>query len=113
MIAVWLGLALRVWSVVTLGRSFRTSVQVRRDQAVVSRGPYRWVRHPSYSALLLILVGVGLMFGSWLGLAACVVLPAAALLWRIRVEEAALLGVLGESYGEYRAHTKRLVPRVW
>ena len=45
-VVIWVGLALRVWAVLTLGRSFSTFIQVDADQAVVTRGPYRWVRHP-------------------------------------------------------------------
>jgi protein-S-isoprenylcysteine O-methyltransferase Ste14 len=56
-VVIWVGLALRVWAVLTLGRSFSTFIQVDADQAVVTRGPYRWVRHPSYTGLLLIALG--------------------------------------------------------
>src|SRR5262249_54659966 len=81
-VVVWLGLAIRVWAVATLGRAFRTTVEVDADQPVVDSGPYRWVRHPSYTGLLLITAGAGLASGSWLRLAICIVLPAPALLWR-------------------------------
>ena len=110
---MWAGLALRVWAVVTLGRSFRTSVEVDPGQAVVSNGPYRWIRHPSYTGLLLIAAGFGLAVGDWISFAICLVAPAPALLWRIHVEEAELVGVLGEPYVEYEAHTKRLIPGLW
>src|SRR5918995_985672 len=59
-VVIWVGLALRVWAVLTLGRSFSTFIQVDADQAVVTHGPYRWVRHPSYTGLLLIALGFGL-----------------------------------------------------
>src|SRR5262249_45144267 len=68
---MWLGLALRIWAVVALGSSFRTTVEVDPGQAVVTRGPYRWVRHPSYTGLLLILAGFGLALCNWLSLAIC------------------------------------------
>jgi protein-S-isoprenylcysteine O-methyltransferase Ste14 len=110
---MWLGIAIRVWAIAALGRAFRTTVEVDAGQAVVSTGPYRWVRHPSYSGLLLIAMGYGVAAGSWLSLVVCAVLPVPALLWRIRVEEAELTGVLGDSYRAYRAQTKRLIPGVW
>jgi protein-S-isoprenylcysteine O-methyltransferase Ste14 len=47
LVVMWLGLATRIWAVVSLGRSFRTTVEVDPDQAVVTTGPYRWIRHPS------------------------------------------------------------------
>jgi protein-S-isoprenylcysteine O-methyltransferase Ste14 len=112
-VVMWLGLALRVWAVATLGRAFRTTVEVDSEQAVVSAGPYRWVRHPSYSGLLLIVIGCGAAAGNWLALAVCVVVPLPALLWRIRVEEAELTRVLDESYRNYQTQTKRLIPGVW
>lgn len=113
LIVMWLGLTIRVWAVATLGRAFRTTVEVDPDQAVVSTGPYRWVRHPSYTGLLLIVIGFGLAAGNWLGLAVCVALPLPALLRRIHVEEAELNRVLGEPYRAYQAQTKRLIPGVW
>jgi protein-S-isoprenylcysteine O-methyltransferase Ste14 len=112
-IMVWLGLFIRIWAVVTLGRSFRTTVEVDPGQAVVSSGPYRQIRHPSYTGLMLIVIGVGLAAGNWLALAACVLLPGAAMLRRIRVEEAELTRVLGQPYQAYRDHTKRLIPGLW
>jgi protein-S-isoprenylcysteine O-methyltransferase Ste14 len=108
-----LGLALRVWAVVTLGRSFRTSVEVDADQPVVTRGPYKWIRHPSYAGLLLIALGAGLAFGNWLSLAICAILPPLGMLPRIAVEEAEMNRVLGDQYRRYQARTDRLVPKLW
>jgi protein-S-isoprenylcysteine O-methyltransferase Ste14 len=113
LIVMWLGLAIRVWAVAALGRAFRTTVEVDPGQGIVSSGPYRWVRHPSYTGLLLIVAGLGLAAGNWLALAGCLALPLAALLWRIHVEEAELTRVLGQPYRAYQARTKRLVPGLW
>jgi protein-S-isoprenylcysteine O-methyltransferase Ste14 len=110
---MWLGLALRQWSVRTLGRFFTVVVRVTEGQVVVDRGPYRWVRHPSYAGLLLTLVGLGLTLGSWLSVLALAVLPSAGLVVRIRVEERALLAGLGEPYREYAERRRRLVPGIW
>jgi protein-S-isoprenylcysteine O-methyltransferase Ste14 len=110
---MWLGLAIRVWAVAALGRAFRTTVEVDPGQGIVSSGPYRWVRHPSYTGLLLILAGLGLAVGNWLALAACVALPLPAVLWRIHVEEAELTRVLGEPYRAYETRARRLIPGVW
>ena len=113
LVVIWLGLAIRVWAIAALGRSFRMTVEVDSGQAVVARGPYHWVRHPSYTGLLLIAAGFGLASGTWLGLAVCVLLPAAALLHRISVEEKELLRVLGPDYSRYQKSTRRLVPGLW
>lgn len=112
-IIIWLGLVIRAWAVVVLGRWFVTTVEVEAGQAVVSRGPYRWVRHPSYTGLLLITAGFGLAYSTWPGLVLCLVLPAAAMLRRIQVEEVELTRVLGDPYRAYQDHTKRLVPGLW
>lgn len=110
---LWLGLALRVWAVGTLGASFRTSVEVDADQPVVSRSPYRWVRHPSYTGPLLIALGAGLGIGNGLSLALCAVVPPLGMLPRIVVEEAEMNRVLGDRHRSYQARTHRLVPGLW
>jgi len=112
-VVMWLGLAVRAWAVVTLGGAFRTTVEVDPGQAVVTAGPYRWIRHPSYTGLLLVIAGFGLALGNWLSFAACLVLPVPAIMRRIRVEEAELDRVLGDAYRSYRTTTTRLIPRVW
>ena len=74
-----LGFGLRIWSVVTLGASFRTTVETHPDQHVVRSGPYRLVRHPSYSGLILMCFGYGIAVQNWLSLAFTVVPPLVAL----------------------------------
>jgi protein-S-isoprenylcysteine O-methyltransferase Ste14 len=107
------GIALRGWSFRTLGRYFTFTVMVSADQPVVSSGPYRWLRHPSYTGILLVSAGIGLASANWAGLAALVLLPLALILLRIRTEENALLAMLGEKYRSYALRHKRLVPLVW
>jgi len=106
------GLVLRVWAVLTLGRSFRTTVEVHPEQAVVDTGPYRLVRHPSYSGLLLVVLGFEIGTRVWPAIL-LTLLPLAAVVRRIAVEEAFLLAALGPSYADYRARTRRLVPGIW
>ena len=113
LVLIWTGAALRWWAVLELGRFFQLTVVVQDDHRVVDTGPYRVVRHPSYSGLLLVFVGIGFTFGNWLSVASCLVLPLLGLLPRIRVEEAILSRRLGEPYRAYSARTQRLVPHVW
>lgn len=107
------GAFLRVWSIVVLGSSFRTTVEVSNNQQVVQRGPYKIIRHPSYSGLLLMCCGYGIADQNWLSLAIAIGLPLIALLYRIHVEEAALFSGIGPEYQEYQQHTKKLIPGIW
>ena len=107
------GLALRGWSILTLGDYFTGVVMVSADQPVITAGPYRVLRHPSYTGFLLACAGFGLASANWVSVAAMVLLPLAAFFWRIRAEEAALLATLGDRYRAYAGQHKRLVPFVW
>ena len=107
------GIGLRAWSIVSLGRFFTYAVQVEEGQRVVEDGPYRLLRHPSYTGLLMAFAGFGLALDNWLSLAVIVLLPLAAVLVRIRAEEAALTRELGDAYRSYSERTRRLVPGVW
>ena len=109
----WAGMLLRLWAVLTLGRLFTTTVVVRQEQAVVTSGPYKFVRHPSYLGVMILLGGFGLALGDLASASVMVVLPALGLMWRIRVEEAALRMGLGDSYIEYCRGRARLVPWIW
>jgi protein-S-isoprenylcysteine O-methyltransferase Ste14 len=107
------GIVLRQWAVALLGRYFTTDVRVHPGQAVIDTGPYRWVRHPSYTGLLLTLVGIALALGNWAALPVLIVVPAIGVVNRIRVEERALLDGIGEPYRRFAATRARLVPHVW
>ena len=107
------GLAIRWWAIIVLGRFFTPDVRVHSDQTVVDRGPYRWVRHPSYSGLIVFFAGLGLALSNWLSLALLGVLPTAGLMVRISAEERALLAALGEPYRRFCASRPRLFPRPW
>jgi protein-S-isoprenylcysteine O-methyltransferase Ste14 len=107
------GLALRVWSVRTLGQYFTYVVKVSADQKVVDVGPYRLLRHPSYTGGLLIGIGIGLSLRYALGPVIIGGAMLASYLIRIAVEERALAGGIGEPYRAYMTRTKRLIPFVW
>jgi protein-S-isoprenylcysteine O-methyltransferase Ste14 len=113
LVLFWCGLALRYWSFRTLGRYFTFTVQTSADQPVITDGPYRFVRHPSYAAILLMVIGVGLFIGSWWAAAWLTASVFCGLLLRIRVEEGALRQELGDRYDTYAASHKRLVPFIW
>lgn len=107
------GIALRVWSQKTLGRYFTVTVMTSPDQPVIATGPYRVLRHPSYAGLELVFVGIGLVLGNWVGVAAMALLPMVGFAYRIHVEEAALSAALGEAYRSYAAGRRRMIPFIW
>ena len=109
----WLGLLLRWWSFITLGQYFTVVLKTSADQPVVDRGPYRVLRHPSYTGLLLAFVGCGLMVGNWVSAAGSVALVLTALVYRIRIEERALNASLGDRYRNFSASRARLIPFLW
>ncbi len=107
------GMALRWYAVVHLGRFFTVNVALASDQPVIDTGPYRLVRHPSYSGSLLQFAGFGITFGNWLSLALLVLPVIAVFLRRIAIEEQALSQGLGEPYRRYMAQTRRLIPGIY
>jgi protein-S-isoprenylcysteine O-methyltransferase Ste14 len=109
----WFGLLLRWWSFLTLGKYFTVVVKTSEDQPVVDRGPYRVLRHPSYTGLLLAFLGGGIMLGNWVSAAVSLALILIALIYRIRIEERALTDALGDRYREFAASRARLIPHVW
>lgn len=109
----WMGMALRAWSVRTLGEFFTVDVTVAESQRVVDDGPYALVRHPSYTGMVMAILGFGIALDSWGGAAAALFLPLLAVVNRIRYEEAMLRRELGEPYEAYASRTARLVPGVW
>lgn len=107
---LYAGIALRIYAIATLGVFFTTTVAVAPGQTVIAHGPYRQIRHPSYTGLLLILLGLSLGLANWLSLLVIVGCALMGFTYRIRVEEKALQERLGQQYQEYMRHTKRLVP---
>jgi len=105
------GIAYRWYAIARLGRFFNTRVTVTSDQVVVDTGPYRLVRHPSYSGALLTLFGILLASTNLLSLA-CFLLALPGMAYRISVEEEALTVGLGQPYRDYMQRTKRLIPFV-
>ncbi|HEY8815863.1 MAG TPA: isoprenylcysteine carboxylmethyltransferase family protein [Candidatus Dormibacteraeota bacterium] len=103
------GMALRWYSIRVLGASFTMDVATRPSQAVVQSGPYRRIRHPSYTGALLTLLGILVCCVNFASLAA-LALALAGYALRIRVEERALATQLGSPYRDYMRRTKRLIP---
>jgi len=108
-----LGCALRGWSVVVLGRFFTVDVAIHTGHELVRSGPYRVLRHPSYTGALLIFFGLGLQLKSWPALLVLVLPLTAVFLRRIQVEERALAQHFGAAWTAHCERTWRLVPGLW
>jgi protein-S-isoprenylcysteine O-methyltransferase len=107
------GLLLRWWAIVTLGRFFTVDVTIEKDHELVERGPFRLVRHPSYTGVLLAFVGFALSLQNWVAMLVILVPIFAGFVRRMNVEEEALSRALGSSYADYMARTKRLLPGLY
>ena len=107
-----LGIVLRQWSMAVLRGFFSGTVGIQEGQKIVDRGPYRQVRHPAYTGVLLFFVGFGLALQSWGAILLLVLLFGLAFGYRIYVEERVLVSELGEEYVKYTKRTKRLIPYI-
>ncbi|TML47106.1 MAG: isoprenylcysteine carboxylmethyltransferase family protein [Actinobacteria bacterium] len=110
---VLVGAALRDWAILSLGRYFRREVTIEPGQRIVRRGPYRVLRHPSYTGIFLIFAGFGLAFGSWVSAAVALLIVFAGMRPRIWVEERALSQAFGADYEDYANSTARVLPYIW
>ncbi len=107
------GLALSVWARLAIGRLYSGKLQVKTGHRVVTRGPYRFVRHPAYDGMLLQTLGIAVGFSSLLGGLAWLFLLVPGFIYRIRAEEKLLVDEFGEEYQQYARHTVRLVPGIY
>lgn len=112
-LTIILGSLLRRHCFRMLGSSFTGDVRATPDQRIVNTGAYRFLRHPSYSAGLLMNVGFGLTLGNWASLGLLTLAAFAVYSYRIAVEERALLAVVGEPYREFTRTRRRLIPFIY
>jgi protein-S-isoprenylcysteine O-methyltransferase len=96
-----------------LASSFTGDVRARTDQEVVSRGAYRILRHPAYTAGIVLNTGVGIALGSWVSAVLLAVASTAVYMYRIAVEERELVAVIGEPYRQFMSTRKRLIPFIY
>jgi protein-S-isoprenylcysteine O-methyltransferase Ste14 len=105
------GLAFCVWARVTIAANWSSDVQLKRDHELIVEGPYKWVRHPIYTGILLMFAGTALAVGEWRGALAIAV--AGGAFWRkMRLEEAVMRRQFGDAYARYAARTPALIPLV-
>jgi len=104
------GLGLRYWAVVKLGRFFSTHVSIQNQHNLITDGPYKWIRHPAYTGVLLALAGAGLAMGDFLALLVLTTIPFATFKLRIGIEEKLLIKQFGPQYLAYLHKTYKLLP---
>lgn len=107
------GIVFRWWAIRVLAEFFTVDVAIRADHQLIRRGPYRWLRHPSYTGSLMTFYGFAIALGNGLSLAIVVLPVTLAFLWRIRIEERVLRDAFPDAYADYAARTKRLIPGIW
>ena len=107
---MFFGVLVRQYAIAILGRFFSLSVHIAEDQKVVDKGPYRLVRHPSYTGILVMSIGLGLAVQSLGALLVLLLFFSISFGYRMYVEERALLSGLGPDYASYMKRTKRLIP---
>jgi protein-S-isoprenylcysteine O-methyltransferase Ste14 len=109
---VLVSLVLLVWVQRALGSNFSTTLHVREEHTLVTYGPYRWVRHPMYTVLYLILIGVFLVTQNWFIGAGFLIPLTLIVAMRLDNEEAAMIEKFGDDYRQYMKRTGRFAPRV-
>jgi protein-S-isoprenylcysteine O-methyltransferase Ste14 len=107
------GILVRIWAIRHLGKLFTVDVGIQPGHHVVQDGPFRFVRHPSYSGSFLAWIGVGFLTRNWFGFFVIVICTFVAYALRISAEEKVLREQFGEEYAKYAARTKKLVPGVY
>jgi protein-S-isoprenylcysteine O-methyltransferase Ste14 len=113
LVLILLGLIVRWIAIVSLKRQFTVDVSITNDHRIVKSGIYRFVRHPAYAGSLLSFLGLGLVFANYFTLLVVFLPICSAFLYRIRIEEKALIDNFGDAYVTYRASTKRLIPGIF
>jgi protein-S-isoprenylcysteine O-methyltransferase Ste14 len=109
LVLVVLGLAFSVAARVWLGNNWSGMVTLKQDHELIRSGPYRWVRHPIYTGLLLAILGSAIALGEWRGFIA-LALVAVAFLRKNAIEERFLTQQFGAAYARYRAEVPALFP---
>jgi protein-S-isoprenylcysteine O-methyltransferase Ste14 len=113
LVLIVVGLVVRWIAILTLWKYFTVDVSIASDHRLVSSGLYKVVRHPAYTGSLLSFLGLGLVFSNWLTLLVIFVPITVAFVYRIKVEEKALVEFFGDRYVRYCATTKRLIPGIY
>lgn len=108
-----LGLVIRWAAILTLRNYFTVNVSILPGHQIVKKGIYKYIRHPSYTGSLVSFLGLGLAFSNWLSTIIIFIPILIAFIYRIQVEEKALIQAFGDEYLAYSRNTKRLIPMIY
>jgi protein-S-isoprenylcysteine O-methyltransferase len=98
------------WAVYLLGKHFSRTVMITSDQRLITAGPYRLLRHPAYTGMIIMDAAIVLGLGTWVGALVMLIVMLLPTLYRIRVEERVLESAFGEQYLDWARRTWRLFP---
>jgi protein-S-isoprenylcysteine O-methyltransferase Ste14 len=113
LILIVLGLIVRWTAILTLKKYFTVDVSILKEHKIIDKGIYKFIRHPAYAGSLLSFLGLGLAFSNWLSTLVIFIPILIAFIYRIRVEEKALIQAFGDEYLNYSKTTKRLIPKIY
>ena len=107
------GIGFRVWAIQTLGKFFTATVQIKEDHALITKGPYSVVRHPSYLGAWATISGAAIFFNSYVGFLSALIGMGVSYYIRMKLEEKALTEIFGQQYLNYQKKVKRIIPYIW
>ena len=113
LILIIFGIILRYWSIRILGKFFTPTIQIKEDHALIIKGPYSIVRHPSYLGAWTTIAGAAIFFGSYIGFIVALAGMGISYYIRIDLEEKALIEVFGQQYKNYQQRVKKIIPFIW
>jgi len=113
LILIFFAIGLLIWARAHIRGQYSGHIEVKTDHRLVTSGPYRYIRHPSYCGMLLMSLGVVIGYASLVGLAGILFFLLPGLVYRMRVEEKLLYGQFGDNYRVYASHTDKLLPGIW
>jgi protein-S-isoprenylcysteine O-methyltransferase Ste14 len=108
----FIGFSLMNWSIIVLGKQFSVNVTIQKDHKLITRGPYKYIRHPRYLGIIVFLTGIPLVFISIIPLFLDLLLII-VLIWRIKDEEKLMSQEFKEEWEKYKGTTNSLIPLVY
>jgi protein-S-isoprenylcysteine O-methyltransferase len=110
---IWIGIIFRFWAIQTLGKYFSTRLIIQGGHELITSGPYKYLRHPSYTGAMITFIGFGLGIGNWLSVAVIFTISLIIYIRRIKIEELMLQKQFGKAYDSYKKKTWAIIPFLW